>query len=532
MMYCPQRRSQNPEPETWNSELGTFNRQSGFLLVTAIFLLVILAALGAFILTISGTQQTSSALDVQGARAYQAARAGIEWASDQLLITAAGGCAGYLYQRSVTIDRTKVPNTDQSNFPVLFSGTYSFLATVANGGKVTNASGFDIIVTSDSAGTTKLDHEIESYNASGAVTFWVRVPTVSTTTDTVIYLCYGNAAITTSQENKTAVWSNGFESVYHLHNAFTDSTGIHAAGTNSGTTSSTGVAANGRTFNGSSQYINTNWISNYGASQDLTWEGWFKVGASGIGGSDDIMGIEDRFCTDPPTCSTFAGDRSEIRLAIRENAAGSPNPIDAYDTYIRPDTGSLYTGAPSISPTGGQWHHAVLLRNGSTGRLYLDGSEVHSGAVATGALTFPTAPNNTLLIGAQWETDTASTTDQRNYFEGDLDEVRTSTTVRSADWIKTVYNNQSSPSTFYTLGTESASGGAFTTACNPGPTTQNVTGMGGTLSGFTAAVTCSSTTYTEAGATVTVYQITSTGEKGTVGTLDRVERQLQVTLNK
>jgi hypothetical protein len=112
-----------------------------------------------------------------------------------------------------------------------------------------------------------------------------------------------------------------------------------------------------------------------------------------------------------------------------------------------------------------------------------------------------------------------------------LDEVRTSTTARSADWIKTVYNNQSSPSTFYTPGAESASG-AFTTACNPGPTTQNVTGMGGTLSGFTAAVTCSSTTYTEGGATVTVYQITSTGAQGTVGTLDRVERQLQVTLNK
>jgi hypothetical protein len=56
--------------------------------------------------------------------------------------------------------------------------------------------------------------------------------------------------------------------------------------------------------------------------------------------------------------------------------------------------------------------------------------------------------------------------------------------------------------------------------------------MGGTLSGFTAAVTCSSSTYTEGGTTWTVYQITSTGAKGTAGTLDRVERQLQVTLIK
>jgi hypothetical protein len=72
----------------------------------------------------------------------------------------------------------------------------------------------------------------------------------------------------------------------------------------------------------------------------------------------------------------------------------------------------------------------------------------------------------------------------------------------------------------------------FATNCNAGSTTQNVTGMGGTLSGFTTAVTCSSSTYTEGSATWTVYQITSTGAQGTVGTVDRVERQLQATLIK
>jgi MSHA biogenesis protein MshP len=53
--------------------------QAGFALPTAIFLLVLLAALGAFALTISASQHTGAALDVQGERAYQAARAGIEW---------------------------------------------------------------------------------------------------------------------------------------------------------------------------------------------------------------------------------------------------------------------------------------------------------------------------------------------------------------------------------------------------------------------------------------------------------------------
>ncbi|RZI43056.1 agglutinin biogenesis protein MshP [Herbaspirillum sp. HC18] len=58
----------------------TFRRHAaGFSLVTAVFLVVVLAGLGAAILNLSNIEHTGSALDVQGARAYQAARAGIEW---------------------------------------------------------------------------------------------------------------------------------------------------------------------------------------------------------------------------------------------------------------------------------------------------------------------------------------------------------------------------------------------------------------------------------------------------------------------
>ena len=59
--------------------------QNGFLLPAAIFILVILAALGAYALNITSIQQATSTQDVQGARAYQAARAGIEWAAYQVL---------------------------------------------------------------------------------------------------------------------------------------------------------------------------------------------------------------------------------------------------------------------------------------------------------------------------------------------------------------------------------------------------------------------------------------------------------------
>lgn len=75
--------------------------QSGFALVSAIFLLVILAALGVFMLSLSTTQQTTSTQDLQGSRAYQAAKTGIEWAAYQILTPennnpAAGGVAQYV----------------------------------------------------------------------------------------------------------------------------------------------------------------------------------------------------------------------------------------------------------------------------------------------------------------------------------------------------------------------------------------------------------------------------------------------------
>lgn len=56
------------------------NVQQGFAAIAAIFLVVVLAALGGFMLTFSNTQQLTSAQDIQGTRAYWAARAGLEWA--------------------------------------------------------------------------------------------------------------------------------------------------------------------------------------------------------------------------------------------------------------------------------------------------------------------------------------------------------------------------------------------------------------------------------------------------------------------
>ncbi len=63
--------------------------QQGFAAVAAVFLVVGLAALGAFMLSFSNAQQLTSAQDVQGSRAYWAARAGLGWGRASLRVNPA-----------------------------------------------------------------------------------------------------------------------------------------------------------------------------------------------------------------------------------------------------------------------------------------------------------------------------------------------------------------------------------------------------------------------------------------------------------
>jgi MSHA biogenesis protein MshP len=78
--------------------IPTPRRSAGFALILALFLLVSLAAMGAYLFTISTGQLEAGIQDEQGARAYQAARAGVDWGAFQLLRNSGGAfatnCAG------------------------------------------------------------------------------------------------------------------------------------------------------------------------------------------------------------------------------------------------------------------------------------------------------------------------------------------------------------------------------------------------------------------------------------------------------
>ena len=71
-------------------KLRMIRKSGGVALVTAIFLLVVLGGLAVAVVSLMTAQQSSASQDEQGARAYQAARAGMEWA---LFISLQSGAA-------------------------------------------------------------------------------------------------------------------------------------------------------------------------------------------------------------------------------------------------------------------------------------------------------------------------------------------------------------------------------------------------------------------------------------------------------
>jgi MSHA biogenesis protein MshP len=76
------------------SSLTSRSCQQGFSLITAIFLLVVIAALGTFAVTLSTTQNQSQAVDAMAARGYQAALAGIEVAAYNVALPSVAWTAG------------------------------------------------------------------------------------------------------------------------------------------------------------------------------------------------------------------------------------------------------------------------------------------------------------------------------------------------------------------------------------------------------------------------------------------------------
>ena len=393
--------------------------------------------------TVNGTSFTPTAQLVPGTVYYwfvasrdpnygnQEAASPVRW-----LMTAA--LPGFSYHRTITLDHTKVPNTDQTNFPILFSVSDALLKSSANGGHVSSATGYDIVFTEDAAGTEKLDHEIESYNdATGQLVAWIRVPLLSHTTDTLIHMWYGNATIASSQESAGGVWDATFTAVYHMgDNAAStvvrDSTARHSGANqvNTNLRAAAGEVDGALTFNGSADYVRIGDAADLQIGNVRTVSMWVKP--SSLAGTTTYR-LASEYADGNNNWSVVAessgnADASTVRAEV--DALGVASQIKAPDNSIA---------------AGAFYHLAFVFGPSAPSAIYVNGVPVTLQTPKQGLLTKGSA--NILSIGAR--------NDGARAFPGIIDEVRISSAARSADWIRTEYDNQLSPSSFYALSGES-----------------------------------------------------------------------------
>jgi hypothetical protein len=336
--------------------------------------------------------------------------------------------SSWLYRKKITIDHTKVGSAGapHANFPVLINRTDVDLSSHAR------TDGFDILFTS-SDGTTKLNYQREKYTSgTGGLVAWVQEPSLSSTTDTDLYMYYGNSSAT-DQQNATGTWDSNFNAVWHLGEstggagASKDATSNGNDGTPQGTQANLGVTSiidGGITLNGSNDYIST--TTQYSNPQTLTVSIWFNTTSAG---GHKMIGFESNQTgtgTSSKDRQIWVGTDGKVRAGVYNS--------------------SIVEVATSATYTDGNWHYAVFTHASNTLTLYIDG--VSAGSAGTsGAQNYSGYFRMGSYKMSGW------TAGSNGYFGGSIDEARVSFTARSDGWILTEYNNQNSPSTFYSVGT-------------------------------------------------------------------------------
>ena len=118
---------------------GGVRRQAGFAIVSAIFLLVVLALLGAYMVSFTTIQTQTSAQEVQSSRAYWTARSAIQWAMG--VIASSGACPAAGASPALAGGFSVAVNCSSHTYDEIPTTRtiYRLRATVSSGGAVGNA---------------------------------------------------------------------------------------------------------------------------------------------------------------------------------------------------------------------------------------------------------------------------------------------------------------------------------------------------------------------------------------------------------
>lgn len=308
---------------------------------------------------------------------------------------------------------------------------------------------------------------------------YVKVPSVSDSVDTEIYVYYGNASAST-QEDPTNVWDSDYLAVYHLNDT-PGNTNIYDSTANARTATKHASyqpkeVLNGEYFTKASavENVQTPATINLAGKTQWTLESVINHDGSGASGAEHTI------------WSNWEDSPNQACAMVRiEPSAGSVS--NGLEIFAIRQTDTQIGGDCGLTVTPNQINYVAAVYDATSLRGHVNATEstttfsTSGAAMDAGASQYGRIGGHTHTSGNDW-------------FGGYIYEVRISQVARSVAWRKATNTNIRTPASFYTLGTEEIdAGGTISGTGNLSSTLAFLSGAGKLTHSGTGTVTTNST---------------------------------------
>lgn len=323
------------------------------------------------------------------------------------------------YRKQITFNNS-ASSENLVDFPVrvaLTSGTIDYAKTLDTG--------YDLRFT-DSDGKL-LHYEIENWNESGTSNVWVKVPQIDagSTTDS-IWMYYGNEGAGDGQ-NAAGVWSSGYSGVWHMHKdpsgsapQVPDSTVNDNDATSNGSMASgqlvTGQIGSAIDFDGSDDYLSRADNAILDGTNTMTVSFWTNLDTLPSSTAENMVFVDKSHGSSPWYGYSIEGNRMDSNKMV--------------GGWTRSTAAVNYTGGTTALTNSG-WQYITYVKSGTQAAFYRNGSVDTAYSDTHG--TTPYDSTGPFYIGGYGANASV---------DGRIDEVRVSSTNRSAEWVEAEYITQ------------------------------------------------------------------------------------------
>lgn len=430
--------------------------------------------------TSTGTQQYSVSWSTPGVKTISLIETNSGSCSDTVYQQVTVGAlnvtsSNYAFSQTVTLNTSTTGiNSTLYSFPALVYIKEDALKTgvncannvqypTGNGPLSSGASApnYDFAFTMNGS-TTELFYEVDTYDpVNGILLAWVQIPQM-TSANTTLNFYFGSLNPGHSKSFSQATWSSDYLAVYHFSEGSNTATVLDATSNGRNATQANTTITNDEihiaagipvtggaySFNGSNSSI----IQTLGSAPNIN--GTFTISAwvhFNGGATSDNKIVSDEY-----------NYGHGYKLSVKDPSSVCSSLTNAYietetRTTANPSPGNLYDAGLVTNNT---WTYIQGEYNGTSFANYLNGA-LQSRVCNSGSAA---APEDGDMLSMGLDHGSADKYPDDHFYNGYMDEVRVSNKVKSADWVKEEYYNQSNPLTYTTCGSTITTNTANATA--------------------------------------------------------------------